>query len=84
MTRLKKIFFFVLGFFLVPTILGSLMAFLRHQDFEFAINFFGGAYLFLYIFFNHFYNENVQKKISNKYCFYLILYIPFILLYCLF
>ena len=49
---MKKIFLFIIGFFLIPTILGSTTAYLFNlENYETYVGFWGSIYLLIYIIF---------------------------------
>lgn len=49
---MKKIFLFIIGFFLIPTILGSTTAYLFNlENYETYVGFWGSIYLLTYIIF---------------------------------
>ncbi len=71
---MKKIFLFIIGFFLIPTILGSATAYLYDmENYETYVGYWGSIYLLLYIIFPLIYRGKIKHKI-NKYTFYALLY----------
>ena len=83
MTMLKKIVYFILGLIIVPFGVGLPFLFLGSDVYEDAIEFFGGVYLIIYLLFPLLYRKKLQKFIPNRYVFYGVLYIPFIILFLL-
>ena len=83
MTMLKKIAFFILGLIVVPLGVGLPFLFLGSDIYEDAVEFFGGVYLIIYLMFPLLYRKKLQEFISNRYVFYGVLYIPFIVLFLL-
>ena len=80
---LKKIAFFILGLIVVPLGVGLPFLFLGSDIYEDAIEFFGGVYLIIYLLVPLLYRKKLQEFISNRYVFYGVLYIPFIVLFLL-
>ena len=77
---MKKIISFIIGFFLIPSILGSATAYLFNQEnYETYISFWGSIYLVIYILFPLLYSSKIKQRI-NKYPFFAILYIVLLLL----
>lgn len=83
MAMLKKIAFFILGLIVVPLGVGLPFLFLGSDIYEDAIEFFGGVYLIIYLLVPLLYHKKLQEFISNRYVFYGVLYIPFIVLFLL-
>ncbi len=83
MAMLKKIAFFILGLIVVPLGVGLPFLFLGSDIYEDAIEFFGGVYLIIYLLVPLLYRKKLQEFISNRYVFYGVLYIPFIVLFLL-
>lgn len=81
MGRLKKIAYFVGGLFVIPLVLGRLLAVLLNCDDYVGIHFFGLAYFIIYLIFPLFYNSKIGQYFHNRYAIYSILYLPFILLF---
>lgn len=79
---MKKIFLFIIGFFLIPTILGSATAYLHNmENYETYVGYWGSIYLLIYILFPLIYRDKIKQKI-NKYAFYVLLYsLLFVLTY---
>ncbi len=79
---MKKIFLFIIGFFLIPTILGSATAYLYNmENYETYVGYWGSIYLLVYILFPLIYRNKIKHKI-NKYTFYVLLYsLLFVLTY---
>lgn len=82
MYRLKKIFYFLAGLILFPVIAGLILhwGFGYDDDYRYA-NFWGFAYFLVYLIFSFLYKGKVREKIPNRYIFYALLYIPFVLLF---
>ena len=71
---MKKIIFFIIGFFVVPMIMGSITAFVfTPQDYELYVGFWGSVYLLIYILFPLLYREKIKQKM-NKMAFYALIY----------
>ena len=71
---MKKILLFIIGFFLIPTLLGSATAYLFNpENYETYVGFWGSIYLLIYIVFPLIYRDKIKQKI-NKYTFYALLY----------
>ena len=83
MAMLKKIAYFILGLFVVPLAVGLPFLSFGARTYEDSIGFFGGVYLIIYLLFPLLYRKKLQKFIPNKYVFYGVLYIPFIILFLL-
>lgn len=79
----KKIGYFVLGLIVVPICVGLPFLCFDTNTYEDSINFFGGIYLLIYLLFPLLYRQNVQKILPNKYIFYILLYLPFFILFLL-
>ena len=77
---LKKIFYFIGGFFVVPIMIGTPLAYITSDKYEEALSYIGGIYLLTYILFPIFYRP-VKKFVSNKFIFFILMYIPFIIIY---
>lgn len=70
---MKKIFLFIIGFFLIPTILGSATAYLYNmENYETYVGYWGSIYLLIYILFPLIYKK-IKTKI-NKYLLYCLIY----------
>lgn len=81
MNRLKKIFYFLLGGIVIPVVLGRLLSLLlKCEEYE-GVNFFGVVYFFIYLIFPVLYGEKVKRLFPNKYVFYGVVYLPFIMLF---
>ena len=73
MDKVRKIFYFILGWFCVPVVLSLFTLFVL--DFNKGISFWGLVYLISYILFPLLYKNNISKKFPNKYVFYGVMYI---------
>ena len=73
MIRLKKIFYFILGWLCVPVILS--FSTLLIWNFERGISFWSLVYLVAYILFPILYKNNISQWFPNKFVFYGILYL---------
>ena len=63
---MKKIMFFIIGFFIVPMIMGGITAFVFNpQDYELYAGFWGSVYLLIYIIFPLLYRPKIKQKMSN-------------------
>lgn len=81
MLNLKKICYFVSGLLLIPLVFSAICAFITASDYEDNIDFFGGMYLIVYLLFPLLYKGKLKNIITNKYVFYGLLYLPFIILF---
>lgn len=80
---MKKIFLFIIGFFLIPTILGSTTAYLFNlENYETYVGFWGSIYLLIYIIFPFIFRGKIKQSI-NKYIFYTVIYTLLFLIFCL-
>ncbi len=71
---MKKIIFFIIGFFIVPMIMGGITAFVFNpQDYELYAGFWGCVYLLIYIIFPLLYRPKIKQKM-NKSAFYALVY----------
>jgi len=81
MQRLKKVFLFILGIVFIPVILGKFLSWIvRCEDYR-GINFFELVFFLIYVIFPFLYRGKVKEKIPNKYLFYLLLYLPFVVFF---
>ena len=63
---MKKIFLFIIGFFLIPTILGSTTAYLFNlENYETYVGFWGSIYLLIYIIFPFIFRGKIKQSILN-------------------
>ena len=84
MQRLKKAFLFILGLMVVPRFLSAvIMRVLNREELDLLSGFFAIIYLLAYFSFPFLYRGKVKEKITNRYLFYGILYLPFIVLFVL-
>ena len=83
MLNLKKICYFITGLVFIPLVFSAICAFITTSDYEDNIDFFWGMYLIVYLLFPLLYRGRLQNIIKNKYVFYGLLYLPFILLFLL-
>ena len=84
MQRLKKAFLFILGLMVVPRFLSAvIMRGLNREELDLLSGFFAIIYLLAYFSFPFLYRGKVKEKITNRYLFYGILYLPFIVLFVL-
>lgn len=82
MHRLKKIFYFLAGLILFPVFVGLILFWGLGYDNDYRyVDFWGGAYFLVYLIFPLLYRGKVKEKIKNRYIFYALLYVPFILLF---
>ncbi len=80
---MKKIIFFIIGFFLIPTALSSATAYLfAPENYETYIGFWGSIYLAVYILFPLIYSGKI-KQFTNKYIFYALIYALLFFVFCL-
>lgn len=78
MQRLKKVLYFILGQIMVPLICGVLnAAIFGHECFEYFYIYFSVVYIISYLLFPVLYGGNTAKLISNKYVFYVMVYLIF-------
>lgn len=71
---MKKIIFFIIGFFIVPMIMGGITAFVFNpQDYELYAGFWGSVYLLIYIIFPLLYRPKIKQKMSKP-AFYVLIY----------
>lgn len=80
MLNLKEICSFIAGLIVVPFVFSLIFAFLTTSDYEDSIDFFWGMYLIVYLLFPLLYRGKLKNIIINKYVFYGLLYLPFIIL----
>ena len=80
MLNLKKICYFIIGLVFIPLVFSAICAFITTFDYEDNIDFFGGMYLIVYLLFPLLYRGKLKNIFINKYVFYGLLYLPFILL----
>lgn len=81
MKRLKKVFLFILGIVIIPVILGKFLSLIVGcEDYQ-GINFFGLVFFLIYVIFPFLYRGKVKEEIPNKYLFYVLLYLPFVVLF---
>lgn len=73
MVRLKKIFYFILGWLSVPAVLS--FSTLLIWDLKKGISFWSLVYLVAYILFPILYKNNISQRFPNKFVFYGILYL---------
>jgi len=72
---MKKIIFFIIGFFLIPTALGSATAYLFNpENYETYIGFWGSIYLIVYVTFPFIFRGKI-KQFTNKYTLYTLIYV---------
>ena len=72
---MKRIIFFIIGFFVVPLMMGGITAFMfTPQDYELFVGFWGSVYLLVYILFPLLYREKIKQKMS-KMVFYALIYV---------
>lgn len=81
MLNLKKICYFIIGLVFIPLVFSAICAFITTSDYEDNIDFFGGMYLIVYLLFPLLYRGKLKNIIINKYVFYGLLYLPFIILF---
>ena len=71
---MKKIFFFIIGFYIIPIFLGMITAYLFDlKAYDIYNNSWGKIYLLTYIFFPLIYRKKIKQSI-NKYTLYAIIY----------
>ena len=84
MQRLRKAFLFILGLMVVPRFLSAVIMYaLNRDELDLLSGFFAIIYLLAYFSFPFLYRGKVRKKITNRYMFYALLYLPFIVLFVL-
>lgn len=81
MLNLRKICYFIIGLIVIPFVFSLIFAFFTASDYEDSIDFFGGMYLIVYLLFPLLYKGKLKNIITNKYVFYGLLYLPFIILF---
>lgn len=81
MKRLKKILYFVLGMVIVPVILGKNLSWIVGCEDYKGINFFGLSFFLIYVIFPFIYRGKAREKFPNRYTFYGLLYLPFVILF---
>ena len=81
MPKLKKAFYFILGWSVVPFLLSIPYAYILQADNlkEFKAYWFI-AYFIIYLIFPWLYKENIQKRVPNRYAFYSMIYVVFFIL----
>jgi len=78
MKKLKKPFYFILGFLFVPVILSNLVAYiLNSSDENMLVGYFALVYLIIYLSFPKLYSKDVPRRFPNKYMFYFWEYLIF-------
>lgn len=81
MKKLKKPFYFILGFLFVPVILSNLVAYILNlYDKDMLVGYFALVYFIIYATFPKLYSKDVFKRITNKYVFYFLEYLLFFIL----
>ena len=71
---MKKIIFFIIGFFVVPMIMGGITTIVfTPQDYELYVGFWGSVYLLIYIIFPLLYRKTIKQKMSKP-AFYMLIY----------
>lgn len=81
MKILKKIILFIVGMVIVPFALGkSLSLMVGCEDYK-GFSFFSLVFFLLYMIFPFLHRGKIKEKIYNKYVFYVLLYIPFVMLF---
>ena len=81
MKKLKKPFYFILGFLFVPVILSNLVAYILNlYDKDMLVGYFALVYFIIYVTFPKLYSKDVFKRITNKYVFYFLEYLLFFIL----
>jgi len=84
MQRLKKAFLFILGLMVVPRFLSAvIMQALNREELDLLSGFFAIIYLLAYFSFPFLYRGRIKEKITNRYLFYGVIYLPFIVLFVL-
>lgn len=80
---MKKIFLFIIGFFLVPAILGFATAYLFNmENYETYVGFWESVYLLIYVIFPFIFRGKIKQSV-NKYIVYTIIYALMFLILCL-
>ena len=81
MRKLKKVFYFILGWSVIPFVLSIPYAYILQADNlkEFKAYWFI-MYFIIYLIFPIIYKESMQKRIPNKYAFYGVIYTIFFIL----
>lgn len=84
MQKFKKIFYFTLGGIVIPPFLAMISAVIFHlESIRNSSAYFGLTYFIIYLLFPLLYTPKRQERYPNRYAFYALLYIPFVLLYYL-
>ncbi len=84
MQRLKKAFLFILGLMVVPRFLSAvIMQALNREELDLLSGFFAIIYLLACFSFPFLYRGRIKEKITNRYLFYGVIYLPFIVLFVL-
>lgn len=80
---MKRIIFFIIGFFLIPAILGYITAYLFNpENYETYVGFWGSIYLIVYIIFPFIFRGKI-KQFTNKYILYTLIYALLFLIFSL-
>lgn len=84
MQRLKKVFYFILGLYVVPELLSAILTtVLKIENHRFFAGYLAIIYLLVYFIFPVLYRGKIRENIPNKYLFYTLLYLPFAALFVL-
>ena len=73
MQSVKKVIFFILGYFFIPIVMAMLTSFAL--EIKEGRSFWGIIFLIAYMLFPLIYRGNISKKFPNKYIFYGVIYI---------
>lgn len=78
MQRLKKVLYFILGQIMIPLVCGAINALIfGHDCFKYFHMYFSVVYIICYLLFPILYCGKIIKWFSNKYVFYIIMYLIF-------
>lgn len=78
MQKLKKAFYFLLGFLFIPEILSELTALILNlYNSRLLVGYYALVFLIIYFAFPFLYRKDIPKHFPNRYAFYGILYLIF-------
>lgn len=81
MQKLKKIIYFILGLLTIPYLIGLPLSVILQIDMDAIVDYFGGVYLIVYVLFPLIYRQRIREYFPNKYLFFILLYLPFLILF---